>query len=156
MKLLDKLVLALKSAVGGAVDDIVGEDLPSADKAEATRRLIERAQARIDALKADAERANKRGDADLYKRLEKEIGDLQKTIDKTQARLSQLEGREASVTTVEKVPEVKREQRGAQAETDAALREREEAAAKREDNAAARDEIDNTRIADALKRDGKS
>ena len=60
MNLFDKLVLALKSAVGGAVDDIVSETPPAADKREDTLRLIEKAQARIDLLRADAERAEKR------------------------------------------------------------------------------------------------
>lgn len=155
MKLLDKLVLALKSAVGGAVADVVGEDMPPADKAEATRRLIDRAQARIDTLKADAVRARKRGDGELAKRLDAEVVALQKTIHKTQQRLGQLEGREAAVNAVESSQEARRDHRKDTRATNDDIAAREETAAKREDKAAARDEIDSTRITDILKGDGK-
>ena len=155
MKLLDKLVLALKSAVGGAVADVVGEDLPAADKVEATRRLIDRAQARIDTLKADAERARKRGDADLAQRLDKDVAELQKTIHKTQQRLGQLEGREAAAPEIESGQSTRRDQRKDAEGVNDGLAAREEAAAKREDKAAARDEIDSTRITDILKGDAK-
>ncbi len=151
MKLLDKLVLALKSAVGGAVADVAGEDLPAADKAEATRRLIDRAQARIDAIKADAERARKRGDDELAQRLDKDVAELQKTIHKTQQRLGQLEGREAAVEVVESGQSTRRDQRKDTAVVNDDLAAREDAAAKREDAAAARDAIDSTRITDILK-----
>lgn len=155
MKLIDKLVLALKSAVGDAVSDVVGEDTPAADKAEATRRLIDRAQARIDALKADAERARKRGDDALVRRLDQDVADLQKTIHKTRQRLGQLEGREAAANAIESGQSARRDQRKDAAAVNDDLAEREEAAARRADAAAARDEIDATRISDILKGDDK-
>ena len=155
MKLLDKLVLALKSAVGGAVADVVGEDLPAADKVEATRRLIDRAQARIDTLKADAERARKRGDADLAQRLDKDVAELQKTIHKTQQRLGQLEGREAAAPEIESGQSTRRDQRKDAEGVNDGLAARDEGAAKREDKTAVRDEIDSTRITDILKGDAK-
>lgn len=151
MKLLDKLVLALKSAVGGAVADVLSKELPAADKAEATRRLIDRAQARIETLKADSERARKRGDADLHQRLDKEVAELQKTIFNTQQRLGQLERREVEVETVESGQSTRRDQPKDAAVVNEDLAAREEAAAKRENTAAAGSEIDATRITDILK-----
>jgi hypothetical protein len=155
MKLLDKLLLALKSAVGGAVEDIVSEATPAADKRDETLRLIEKAQARIDMLRADAERANKRGDAALADRLTKEAGALQQTVDKTRRRIGALKGNEAAVTAIEKAQEEKRAQRDEQRAIEHALVEDEENAAQRADNATARDEVqtDSARIADLLRGD---
>ena len=94
MKLIDKLVLALKSAVGGAasstastVGDVVRETIPAAGKREDTLRLLEKAQARIDLLRADADRAGKRGDTALADRLKLEATQLQQTVDKTRKRI---------------------------------------------------------------------
>lgn len=155
MKLLDKLVLALKSALGGAVDDIVSEAPPAADKRDDTLRLLEKAQARIDLLRSDADRAKKRGDAALADRLTKEAGALQQTVDKTRRRISALKGNEAAVTAIEKAQVEKRAQRDEQKTIEHALAEDEDKAARRADDAAARDEVqaDSARIADLLRGD---
>ena len=84
-----------------------------------------------------------------------EIADLQKTLDKTRKRLNQVQGRESKAATVEQVQDTKKAQRKADDEVKQVIGEREEAVAKREDAAAARDELDNTRIADVLKKDKK-
>ncbi len=56
MNLLDKLVHALKSAV----NDVVSTESAPADKQDATLRLIEKAEAKLDILKADIARAEKK------------------------------------------------------------------------------------------------
>jgi hypothetical protein len=152
MKLLDKLVLALKSAV----NDVVGEDVALRGKDggdENTLRLIEKAQTRIDILRKDAERADKRGDAELAAKIRKEAAGLQKTVDKTRQRLGQVARRESAVTAVEDTQSARGETRKEQKQIQEALEARDEAAAKREDNAAARDAVDRSRISDLLKQD---
>jgi len=148
MNLLDKLVLALRSAV----NDVVGEDVAPVTKEEQVLRTIDKAQARLDALRDDLARAEKRGQDELAEQLRKEIDGLQKTLDKTRKRLNQVQGREAAVTSVEAVQQTKRAQRKEVAPAQQALDKREEEIAQREDQAAARDEVDldSGRIADIL------
>jgi chromosome segregation ATPase len=150
MNLFDKLIHALKSAV----NDVVSEDVRTtpANKSDATLQLIEKAEAKIDILKADLARAEKAGQADLAGRLKSEIEALQGTLNKTRQRIGKLERREAAVESMERAQKTRREQRKVDREASDGLKQQEEAAAQREDVAAARDELDNTRIADALKR----
>jgi hypothetical protein len=156
MNLLDKLKLALRAAV----EDIVSEE-PKAHAAkpgaapsnEDTLRLIERAEAKLDILRADQARARKAGQTELATRLDQEIAGLQKTLDKTRQRIGKVNAREQQADAIERVQETRKEQRKATERADEALAAREERTAQREDKAAARDDLDNTRIADALKKD---
>jgi hypothetical protein len=155
MNLLDKLKLALKAAV----DDIVSEEPkakarrtdapPSNDE---TLQLIERAEAKLDILRGDQERAQKAGQAELAERLKKEIAGLEQTLNKTRQRLGKAAASEQAVESVERAQETRKAQRKAVEQADQALAEREEQTAQREDKAAARDVLDSTRIADALKK----
>ena len=78
--------------------------------------------------------------------------DLQATLDKTRKRLNQVQGRETKAASIEQTQDVKKAARKADDEVKQVIDEREEAVAKREDQVAARDELDNTRIADVLKK----
>lgn len=148
MNLLDKLVLALRSAV----NDVVSEDVVPVTKEEQVHHAIDKAQARLDTLRDDLARAEKRGQDELAARLKQEIADLQKTLDKTRKRLNKIKGREVAASAIEQTHETKKAQRKDDAETKQVLDAREEVVAKREDVNATRDELDNTRIADVLKK----
>ncbi len=148
MNLFDKLLLALRSAV----NDVVSEDVVPVTKEEQVHRAIDKAQARLDTLRDDLTRAEKRWQDELAARLKQEIADLQKTLDKTRKRLNQIKGREVATSSIEQTHETKKAQRKNDAETKQVLDEREDEVAKREDVIATRDELDNTRIADVLKK----
>ena len=148
MNLFDKLLLALRSAV----NDVVSEDVVPVTKEEQVHRAIDKAQARLDTLRDDLTRAEKRGQDELAARLKQEIADLQKTLDKTRKRLNQIKGREVATSSIEQTHETQKAQRKNDAETKQVLDEREDEVAKREDVIATRDELDNTRIADVLKK----
>ena len=152
MNLLDKLVLALRSAVNDAVGDVVSEDVSPATKEERALRAMDKAQARLDTLRDDLARAEKRGQDELAARFKQEIADLQATLDKTRKRLHQVTGREVKASSAEQTQDVKKAQRKEGDVVEQVTSEREENVAKREDQIAARDELDNTRIADALKK----
>jgi phage shock protein A len=154
MNLLDKLLLALRSTV----NDVVSEDVAPAPKEEQVLREIDRAQARLDTLRDDLARAEKRGQEELAERLKKEIADLQKTLDKTRKRLNQVKGREATSTPAEGVDETKTAQAKDVEPAQKALDKHEGIVTKHEDQAAAPapDELDSTRIADALNKQKKA
>ncbi len=151
MNLFDKMLLALRSAVS----DVVSEDIVPVTKEEQVHRAIDKAQARLDTLRDDQTRAEKRGQDDLAERLKKEITDLQKTLDETRKRLNQIKGREAATSSIEQTHETKKAQRKDDSETKQVLNERDEEVANREDIITTRDELDNTRIADVLKKKGE-
>jgi hypothetical protein len=154
MNLFDKLLLALRSAV----NDVVSEDVAPVTKEEQVLRAIDKAQARLDTLRDDLARAEKREQDELAEQLRKEIADLQATLDKTRKRLNQVKGREAAPTpeTVRDAKEPQREEIEPAQQAD----DRQEAVVKREDQAAVpeapRDELDSTRIADALSKQKKA
>ena len=151
MNLLDKLVLALRSAVNDAVGDVVSEDVSPATKEEHALRAMDKAQARLDIMREDLERAEKRGQDDLAARLKPEITDLQATLDKTRKRLQRVIVREAKAASLEQTQVIKKQTRKEGDAVEQLIGEREEVIAKHEDKIAARDELDHTRIADALK-----
>jgi vacuolar-type H+-ATPase subunit I/STV1 len=148
MNLLDKLVLALRSAV----NDAVGDDVAPVTKEEQVLRAIDKAEARLDALRDDLARAEKRGQDELAEQLRKEIDSLQKMLDKTRKRLNQIQGREPTSKTAEGAQEMKPALQKAvePAQVQQKSDERQEAIAKPDDQAVAGDALDGTRIADML------
>jgi phage shock protein A len=81
-----------------------------------------------------------------------EIQDLHAQLDEARRRLQQVGEREGSAGGQEDLQHVQREQRKDAAQVGDELKAREEQVARREDDVAAREELDQSRIADLLKK----
>ncbi len=84
-----------------------------------------------------------------------EIQDLHTQLADAQHRLQHLNEREGNAGGMETLQQTRREQRSETAQVQDELKAREEQTAQREDNIAAREELDQTRIADLLKKRDK-
>ena len=93
-----------------------------------------------------------RGYASSSEKLRIEIGDLQAQLGDARRRLNQVGERESNADGMEDLQRIQREQRKQAAQVNEELKAREEQTAQREDHIAAREELDQTRIADLLKK----
>jgi phage shock protein A len=84
-----------------------------------------------------------------------EMQDLHTQLAAAQQRLQQLGEREGNAGGMETLQQARREQRNEAAQVHQELAAREEQTARREDHIAAREELDQTRIADLLKKHDK-
>lgn len=82
MKFLDRVTLLIRSTVGGA-----SRRGPSQASSNRRRdRLLEEAQAQLESLREDLAEAERRGDRALADRLRDEIAELRRLLDEVEAR----------------------------------------------------------------------
>jgi phage shock protein A len=130
-------------ALANGLDTNVDEALRSGDDDLARAQIASASRAQI---KADELAERYHACVRVSDRLRHEVQVLQREIDETQYRQLHLTDREHRVEALERLNQLKRDQRRAARSIDTDLGDRKEQIAKREDRIAAREEIDRKKI----------
>jgi len=85
MKLFDRMKLLVRSTLGSLVHGSPADWLEAAP-IQRGHRSLDKARAHLEILQQDLAGAERRGDKELADRLRREIGELQRLLDKAQAR----------------------------------------------------------------------
>ena len=137
---VDALEADVDAAVRNHQDDVARAKLTQVNQAQNKLRQLS------DSWKAYAASSEK---------LRIEIQDLHTQLADAQRRLQQVNEREGNAGGMENLQQTRREQRKETAQVQDEMKAREEQTARREDNIAAREELDQTRVADLLKKRDK-
>ena len=137
------------SVQASTLEDEVNAAVRAGQDEVARAKLAQLNQAQI---KVQQLNDNWRGYASSSEKLRIEIQDLQAQLGEARRRLNQVGERENNAAGMEDLQRTRREQRAETAQAHEELKSREEQAAQREDHIAAREELDQTRIADLLKK----
>ncbi|MCL6512066.1 MAG: hypothetical protein K6U78_15455 [Anaerolineae bacterium] len=86
MKLFDRMKLLVRSTFGSLLHGSPADDRSAATPIRRSDRSLDKARAHLEILQQDLAGAERRGDKELADRLRREIGELQRLLDKAQAR----------------------------------------------------------------------